>query len=769
MSAHSPTEEENHDNDSFTVEEKDEINDSNKMNVDNNSENDDDDKEEKEKDGDRHHHKHKHKHKHHKHHKSGSSSSSHRHHHKKSSHKSEHEKSSDSLTANPEDLDLDELERAKRELERKLAAADSLDKEETGDRDKEREKSRESDRDRREKKTEDKERDRDGDREREKERDRGERRRHDDRDRDREREKDRERGRDRERDHARDRERSERDRRRSTSRSRDSRRDDRDRGRDRERERDRDRRDERDRSSRRRDERDSERDRERERRHREGDRDRDSRRRSRSPVRKDESSDEEEEIVEAFKEEIDEDALIEQQRLKREALMKKIGASIPSTPNRVATPPRSISPPTAAAATNGASNGAVTNGTGKRAASPASSVASLGEDASARAAGLVLEKEIKEEADMFSDNFKAVEENAAVATVTGSSNVSHLTSDNDDADGYYRVRIGEKLNDRYQVYGFTGQGMFSNVVRAKDNMNNDNHVAIKIIRNNEVMFKAGQKELSILKTLNEEDKNQKYHCIRLFCSFMHKNHLCMVFEHMSMNLREVLKKYGRTHGLNIKAVQSYCHQLLLALKHLQRCNIIHADLKPDNILVSENRAVLKLCDLGSAFTVDEVVVTPTLVSRFYRAPEIMLGHMYGTGIDMWSLGVSMLELYTGKITFHGDTNNHMLKLIMELRGKPSAKFIKKGQLKDEHFDENLNFLYCEIDKVTKNAKITEIPIFPGKDMMGILNTGLKMTDDERKKLLQLKDLAENMLTIDPDRRISPKDALTHKFITEQII
>jgi len=71
-----------------------------------------------------------------------------------------------------------------------------------------------------------------------------------------------------------------------------------------------------------------------------------------------------------------------------------------------------------------------------------------------------------------------------------------------------------------------------------------------------------------------------------------------------------------------QAVRSYSQQLLLALKLLKRCSIIHADIKPDNILVSENKLVLKLCDFGSAMHVGEIENTPYLVSRFYRAPEI---------------------------------------------------------------------------------------------------------------------------------------------------
>ena len=92
----------------------------------------------------------------------------------------------------------------------------------------------------------------------------------------------------------------------------------------------------------------------------------------------------------------------------------------------------------------------------------------------------------------------------------------------------------------------------------------------------------------------------------------------MVFEPLSMNLREVLKKYGKNVGLHIKAVRSYVQQMLLALKILKKSSIIHADIKPDNILVNETKMTLKLADFGSASHVAENEITPYLVSRCHK-------------------------------------------------------------------------------------------------------------------------------------------------------
>ncbi|KAL1650314.1 U4/U6 small nuclear ribonucleoprotein prp4 [Diplodia intermedia] len=388
-------------------------------------------------------------------------------------------------------------------------------------------------------------------------------------------------------------------------------------------------------------------------------------------------------------------------------------------------------------------------------------------------------KKTKDDFDMFAeddddDMFAATPAKLTEATEnTKAPQVKKLDSSMldvwDDPQGYYKVILNELLDDRYEVQSRLGKGVFSEVVRAKDIKTGD-LVAIKIIRNDEILRKAGVKEIEMLEKLLENDPEDKRHCIRLERSFDHKHHLCMVFEHLSINLREVLKKFGRDVGLHLKAVRSYSQQMFVSLSLLRKCNIVHADIKPDNMLVNENRTILKICDLGSAADISECEVPAgLLVSRFYRAPEIMLGIPHDYGIDMWAVGCTLFELYTGKILFTGRDNNQMLRSIQECRGKLSPKLLKKGwaDYVFEHFDANLQmFRSVETDKIT-GKDVTRMVNFvkPTRDLKSRLISSTKgLSEAEIKEINLFYDLLDKCLALNPEKRITPTEALKHPFI-----
>lgn len=374
----------------------------------------------------------------------------------------------------------------------------------------------------------------------------------------------------------------------------------------------------------------------------------------------------------------------------------------------------------------------------------------------------------------------------------------------DDAEGYYKLRVGEVMNKRYRVRGSSGRGVFSTVHVCDDLMaagsprakaakakakagggaasaGGDSggalQVAIKIVRKNEIMRKAAEKEIAILQELRAEDPDDRRHCVRLLGHFTHRDHVCMVFELLAMNLRDVLKKFGKRVGISLSAVRTYAHQLFLALYLMEKTGIIHADLKPDNILVNHRMTLLKLADFGSAFRITDPDNDPTpyLVSRFYRAPEIVLALPYDPAIDVWAAACSLFEMYTGSVLFPGSSNNEMLKLQQEVCGAFSNKMIRRHQIAydalamEPHFDSSWRFLQHEADRVTGKAvvKLVTFTAKPKRKLEDMLMAS-KATGVDRRMVLQLTDLLASSLALDPQHRLKPADALQHPFITGKL-
>jgi len=138
---------------------------------------------------------------------------------------------------------------------------------------------------------------------------------------------------------------------------------------------------------------------------------------------------------------------------------------------------------------------------------------------------------------------------------------------------------------------------------------------------------------------------------------MFRKHLCIVFELLSINIYELIQIYDFD-GLPMRMIRNYAKQILEALKYMKQENIIHCDLKPENILLHDKEAEdggkITIIDLGSSCFINEWLYT-YIQSRFYRAPEIMLGIPYTSAIDMWSFGCIMIELFVGFPIFPGES------------------------------------------------------------------------------------------------------------------
>lgn len=378
---------------------------------------------------------------------------------------------------------------------------------------------------------------------------------------------------------------------------------------------------------------------------------------------------------------------------------------------------------------------------------------------------------------MFAEEEEVFEGRAqgAAAIAANSLAAGGLEDGWDDVNGYYLARVGEVLDGRYEVTVTSlGQGMFSNVLRARDTCAGvgeaNVEVALKVIRSNDTMAKAAQQEIVILRKLAGADPDNRRHVVRLLRTFDYRAHTFLVFESFALNLREVLKKYGRNVGLSLSAVHAYSQQLLIALKHLRNCGVIHADIKPDNILVNERRNMIKLADFGSAMFDGDNEITPYLVSRFYRAPEIILGLPYSHPLDIWSVGCVLYELYTGAMAFPGGSNNAMLKLMIDVKGPFPRKIVRRmlPLFRDRHFDAELTFGVLETDAGSQQTVRRLIRATgPTRDLAADLgDSGKDLGEADRRRVGHLADLLEKMWSLDPGHRLTVAQALVHPFVKE---
>ena len=117
-------------------------------------------------------------------------------------------------------------------------------------------------------------------------------------------------------------------------------------------------------------------------------------------------------------------------------------------------------------------------------------------------------------------------------------------------------------------------------------------------------------------------------------------------------------------------------------------NIVHCDLKPENILLRKiNKSGIKIIDFGSGCFEDQKIYT-YIQSRFYRAPEIVLGIPYNAAIDMWSFGCILYELYVGYPLFPGEDEKEHMALMMEVKGVPPRSVLGRATRRKVFFDED---------------------------------------------------------------------------------
>ncbi|KAI9797267.1 MAG: dual specificity protein kinase yak1 [Piccolia ochrophora] len=360
--------------------------------------------------------------------------------------------------------------------------------------------------------------------------------------------------------------------------------------------------------------------------------------------------------------------------------------------------------------------------------------------------------------------------------------------DNEDSD--YILYVNDILGseetghkNRYLILDVLGQGTFGQVVKCQ-NLKTQEVIAVKVVKNRTAYFNQSMMEVSVLDLLNSKlDKNDDHHLLRLKDTFIHRQHLCLVFELLSVNLYELIKQ-NQFRGLSTTLVRVFAQQLLNGLSLLNKARLIHCDLKPENILLKNLESpIIKIIDFGSACDERQTVYT-YIQSRFYRSPEVLLGLPYSSAIDMWSLGCIVVELFLGLPLFPGSSEYNQVSRITEMLGLPPTWMLEMGKQSGEFFEKThdefgrRNYRLKSMEQYAREHNTKEQPskkYFQATTLPDIIRSyamprkNMKQAeiDREMNNRIAFIDFVRGLLNINPLERWSPQQAKLHPFITQQ--
>lgn len=383
-----------------------------------------------------------------------------------------------------------------------------------------------------------------------------------------------------------------------------------------------------------------------------------------------------------------------------------------------------------------------------------------------------------------------------------SNNPPYYSDEEEDSDdyrigGYHPVKSGDSFKSgRYTVLSKLGWGHFSTVWLAKDSIDNAT-VALKIVKSERHYTEAALDEIKLLQVINKEkikikENSSHFPVVILLDNFFlegpHGNHVCMVFEVLGDNLLALLRRTNNHMGLDLPLVKRITRQVLEGIDFLHnKCQIIHTDIKPENILLvsskniethlndlkitdnngnncnegnvsSEDESLIsvKIADLGNACWVDKHF-TEDIQTRQYRAPEVIIGTSYSKPADIWSVACLVFELVTGDFLFSPKSSSHFpkdedhLAQILELLGRGDGRgriFLSQaGTYSPEFFNKRGEFRH-----------IRDLDYWP-----------LDLVLKEKYRLdPNVIDLLVSfllpMLEINPTKRITASEALKHSFL-----
>eukprot|EP00735_Rhodelphis_limneticus_P012561 TRINITY_DN5854_c0_g1::TRINITY_DN5854_c0_g1_i1::g.24392::m.24392 TRINITY_DN5854_c0_g1::TRINITY_DN5854_c0_g1_i1::g.24392 ORF type:complete len:391 (+),score=80.20,sp/P42525/ERK1_DICDI/56.85/4e-156,Pkinase/PF00069.20/1.7e-79,Pkinase_Tyr/PF07714.12/5.2e-36,Kdo/PF06293.9/5.9e-05,APH/PF01636.18/2.2e+03,APH/PF01636.18/0.0098,Kinase-like/PF14531.1/4.4e+02,Kinase-like/PF14531.1/0.15,Seadorna_VP7/PF07387.6/0.048 TRINITY_DN5854_c0_g1_i1:24-1175(+) len=293
------------------------------------------------------------------------------------------------------------------------------------------------------------------------------------------------------------------------------------------------------------------------------------------------------------------------------------------------------------------------------------------------------------------------------------------------------------VDAKYQYLKTLGQGAYGVVCAAKDSSCGQKVAIKKIPKAFEDLTDAKRtlREIRLLRHMNHENVIKLKDIIRPACKEEFDD-VYMVTELMDTDLHQIIRS---SQPLSDDHCQYFIYQILRSLKYIHSGNVLHRDLKPSNILVNRN-CDLKLCDFGLARFSDPAdclgAMTEYVVTRWYRAPELILSKEYTKAIDIWSAGCILAELLGRRPLFQGQDYVHQLEVITNILGSPHDEDMK--HITNEK-------ARAHVKNLPRRQKVPYEKLYPNANKLAL-------------------DLIEKMLQFDPYKRITAEEALRHPYL-----
>lgn len=354
-------------------------------------------------------------------------------------------------------------------------------------------------------------------------------------------------------------------------------------------------------------------------------------------------------------------------------------------------------------------------------------------------------------------------------------------SDYDNRKKQYHAIPNDHIKYRYQIISHAGGGSFSNVYRCFDHKLGI-PVAVKIIRAKPDCLQYAELEAKIQSQIHGK------HSVKLIESFNFRGHYCLSLELLYTDILSIVEK-RKYQQLPPDTVRHITFQILLSLREMASKGIVHADIKPENILTNDDSLLnTKVADFGTAcFTEDQIYTY--IQSRYYRAPEVLYGIRYGPPIDMWSLGCVVFELISGQVLYSAQDEFELAKMLTLSIGPPPPEVYQYSRNWDqfqnlfndtdnENENENMGSDYNLRYGLRFNANITTpTTSFDTNDEYEDFYEEDREDESSRTQPLPIMltylprpaaQFVKACLVWDPNERMTPEEALKSEWMQEEI-